>query len=384
MTLINRMVCLFFVLALAPACKTEAPSSENTTAANEVESSAPKEENTNQIPPGQPFPQAGDFAGSHILVTYKGGQRANPNVTRTKEEALEKAKQLTQRLQEEPGIFEDMAKLESDGPSGPKGGSLGVFRKGAMVKPFEEALAALEIGAITSEPVETPFGYHIIRRNGLEELFWGADLFVVAWKGPRTPPTVTRTQEEAKVIADSIKEKLTDANFEELAKEHNDLNPGAYISLGAISKGNAMSPEMLETLKGLKFGQATGYLELPFGFTFLRRTPVEQRAGSHILISYKGAQNAKPTITRTKEEAKARAQELIAELNNNATNFAEFAKQHSEGPSGPRGGSLGTWFKGNMVPAFEEAIDGLKVGDITSECVETPFGFHIILREETK
>ena len=59
--------------------------------------------------------------------------------------------------------------------------------------------------------------------------------------------------------------------------------------------------------------------------------------------------------------------------------FAALAKQYSDDPGGKNGGDLGTFKKGAMTPAFEDAAFKLKVGEI-SGVVETSFGFHIIKR----
>jgi len=60
--------------------------------------------------------------------------------------------------------FAEVAKEKSTGPSGPNGGQLGWFGPGMMVAPFEEAVVAMEVDAI-SAPVQTQFGWHVIKLN---------------------------------------------------------------------------------------------------------------------------------------------------------------------------------------------------------------------------
>lgn len=77
------------------------------------------------------------------------------------------------------------------------------------------------------------------------------------------------------------------------------------------------------------------------------------------------------------------ATDLIGQLNEGA-DFAELATTNSTGPSGPNGGDLG-WFSPNqMVAPFSNALQGLEDGEYTSTPVQTQFGWHVILREDSR
>lgn len=74
---------------------------------------------------------------------------------------------------------------------------------------------------------------------------------------------------------------------------------------------------------------------------------------------------------------------LIAELDGGA-DFAELAKEHSTGPSGPNGGDLG-WFSADaMVPPFADAVRSMDAGKHSEAPVQTQFGWHVILLEEVR
>ncbi len=98
---------------------------------------------------------------SHILVAYKGANTAPANVTRTKEEALARAKDLKAQLAA-GADFATLARKQSDGPSAQNGGNLGPIGHGSLVPSFED-VAFKQAKGIISDPVETPFGYHLIR-----------------------------------------------------------------------------------------------------------------------------------------------------------------------------------------------------------------------------
>ena len=105
-----------------------------------------------------------EVAASHILISYKGADRADSKIKRTKQAAKKEANRIRGLLVNEGKDFAEMAKKHSDGPSGPKGGDLGKFKFEVMAKPFSEAAFALEVGEV-SEVVETGFGFHVIQRT---------------------------------------------------------------------------------------------------------------------------------------------------------------------------------------------------------------------------
>jgi len=107
----------------------------------------------------------------------------------------------------------------------------------------------------------------------------------------------------------------------------------------------------------------------------------DEIAASHVLISYKGADRADSKVTRNKQAAKKEAQRIRDLIVNQGKDFAEIAKKHSNGPSGPKGGDLGKFKFEVMAKAFSEAAFALEIDEV-SEVIETGFGFHIIKRTE--
>jgi peptidyl-prolyl cis-trans isomerase C len=104
----------------------------------------------------QLFQQPEQIKASHILIKVQADAPADQ-----KAEARKKIEAVQQKVKKGED-FATLAKTYSEGPSGPKGGDLGYFRRGQMVKPFEDAAFSLKPDE-TSEIVETQFGYHLIK-----------------------------------------------------------------------------------------------------------------------------------------------------------------------------------------------------------------------------
>jgi len=110
------------------------------------------------------------------------------------------------------------------------------------------------------------------------------------------------------------------------------------------------------------------------------RTVPREIAARHILVMFRGSVR-NPGVTRTHEEARARAEEALRRARA-GEDFATLVREFSDEPgAGARGGALGRFAHGAMTPGFERAAFALEVGEI-SGIVETEFGFHVIQRTE--
>ncbi len=260
------VLCL--LLAALAGCGSQATESDS---AVQAEGGAAAPEELSAAPPPQTPTRPTWLAASHILFTHSGAARAGADVTRTKEEGLALARDVAAKARAGED-FATLAREYSDGPTAPKGGDLGIFSGTQMVPAFTEACIGLQVGK-TSDPVETQFGFHIIRRGSVE-------------------------------------------------------------TVGA----------------------------------------------RHILVMHEGSVRKSPTVTRTKEEALARCQEALDRVRS-GSDFAALAGVYSDGPTKTKGGDLGVFPRGAMVPEFSEAVFALDIGRV-SDVVETPFGYHIIQRYE--
>ncbi len=112
--------------------------------------------------------------------------------------------------------FIALAKSKSTGPSGPKGGDLGNFKKGQMVPEFSKAVWALKPGEITTKPVKTQFGYHVIYLEAKNKAQ------AVPYEAVKDKIVTTLKQKEfAKKIGEIAKELRSKAKIEDLSKEAN-------------------------------------------------------------------------------------------------------------------------------------------------------------------
>ena len=166
---------------------------------------------------------------------------------------------------------------------------------------------------------------------------------------------------------------------------HRLLSASAIAALRPAVNAAAAVPEAVAPSPLLPAGMPAGGVAPPQAPTLAATArvdaPADQIGASHILVAYRGATRAKPTVTRSKDEARALAARLATEARQPGTDFSKLARDSSDGPSGIEGGALPKFGRQQMVKPFSDAAFALQPGEI-SGVVETNFGFHIIKRTE--
>jgi hypothetical protein len=145
---------------LAPSCggegePVEGPATDTTAVIDSVPSVGP-----DTIVAGRPL-QDGFIRARHILISWDGC--GINGVTRGREEAAQLIQDIQERIASGEATFEELAFSLSDCTTAPDSGMLPDFSRGAMVQEFENAAFALDSGEV-SGPVETDFGFHLIKR----------------------------------------------------------------------------------------------------------------------------------------------------------------------------------------------------------------------------
>ncbi|MDD2761681.1 MAG: peptidylprolyl isomerase [Methylomonas sp.] len=147
----------------------------------------------------------------------------------------------------------------------------------------------------------------------------------------------------------------------------------------ALQKGLDKSPEVIERMATVK----NSLLSQAALQDYLKANPVtdaEIKAEYDSKMANMGEEyKARHILVKAEDEAK----KIIAELEKGG-DFQELAKKHSIDPMGSEGGDLGWFTADRMVPPFSEAVVALENGKFSKEPVQTQFGWHVILREESR
>jgi peptidyl-prolyl cis-trans isomerase C len=152
------------------------------------------------------------------------------------------------------------------------------------------------------------------------------------------------------------------------------------VSNAASKSGMAETPEVKRRIKIVSDGVLQQmYLENKIGEQLTDETL--KAAYREQISSAKRPEEIRARHILVKTEAEAK--KIITELGVKG-DFAAAAKKHSTGPSGTKGGDLGFFSDGMMVPEFSKAAFALKTGEFTKVPIKTQFGWHIIQLEERR
>lgn len=206
-----------------------------------------------------------------------------------------------------------------------------------------------------------------------------ASHILIPFQGAQQAPADAMDREEARAELETISDSISGGliTFKDAAA-NNSSCPSSQQggSLGAFPRGD-MVPEFEEVAFALEPGEISQVFETSYGFHIVLRQKTVQ--ASHILIAYEGA--SRSSATRTREDALELIESIENELSTNELTFEEAAGEYSDCPSSQVGGDLGPFSRNIMDPAFEEAAFNIEPGEM-SGIIETPFGYHLILRTE--
>jgi peptidyl-prolyl cis-trans isomerase SurA len=192
---------------------------------------------------------------------------------------------------------------------------------------------------------------------------------------------VTRSKAAADSLAREIARRFErGTDFADLARQFSDDASAAEGGAVQPLEPGETPPDFERVAFGLRPGQLSPVFETPLGFHLILRLGGERIAAEQILIRYRGAEQAPDSLHRSRSEALALAETLLATVRSPQVSFPVAAAAYSDDAmSAPRGGYVGEFRRGTMVKQFEDAAYALAEGEI-SGVVESPFGFHIIKR----
>jgi hypothetical protein len=334
---------------------------------------------------------------SHILVrhaqaadeesfSFADWKSVDPPVTRTRAEALDRAREIADLARLRPEQFPELARLHSeDITNREQGGSLGGLRASQLLfwPQVLDAFAAIRPGEV-SEPVETRFGFHIFLRQAPppEETLSGQHIVIshdrVKWSAMTTckDELPRRTREEALSLATTIflavqaqPESFADA----VQRYSEDCDVAAGGDFGSWSAREVAPFERrLEVLRILAPGQTAPPRETHVGFEIIRRTPERRRprlAAELIAIHFDPwAAESEPN---SKQSALRNALEVARELEDRPARFVEFQRMYCCAEPF-------AWNQGREPPGLRSVLSSLKAGETSFQPVRTPGAYTLV------
>lgn len=310
-------------------------------------------------------------------------------------DTLEQCQEIKNKITSGEMSFEDAAKEFSTCPSSADGGDLGYFGHGQMVAEFDEAAFNAEVDVVT-DPVQTQFGYHLIKVvDKKEAAVLPYEQVAAEIKGQLFQ---SKQNEVLVTTVEGLKEKYGEMEIDEAAidrliaqypAQHQPYlmseegrngirdQKTAYMVLArsAKEKGKDTEENCLAAVNEFT-DQMYAQQMIQDLFDSIVITDEDAKKMYEVSISSfrtKEAVNAKHILVDSLEKA----QEIRAQILSGEITFEDAAKANSTCPSKEDGGDLGYFEHGQMVAEFDEAAFAAEVGQVT-EPVQTQFGYHLI------
>jgi len=225
---------------------------------------------------------------------------------------------------------------------------------------------------ITDQEIEN-FLFNIEKQGGIEQAYHIKHILIAIPEGA-SPAVIKKAQAKADGLVTKLR---AGSDFSSTALAVSDGQNALEGGDLGWRKAGEVPTLFSDTVAKMKAGDISSPIRSPSGFHII--TLVEKKGGKTHMITQTQARHIliKTTIINNNERVIKRLNQIRKRIIN-GEDFATMAKAYSEDTSSAaRGGDLG-WFKpGTMVPQFEQAMDKLQAGDI-SEVIQTNFGFHII------
>jgi len=189
-----------------------------------------------------------------------------------------------------------------------------------------------------------------------------------------SPETLNKLRLKAVSIDDQAKAGKDFGQLAATYSESNDAMQGGDLGFRPL---DSLPQVMSSAIANLKPGQVSDVVRSPSGFHIVKLIArkggsalpqIQQTHARHILI--------KVTEVTSEAEARQKINQVHSRLKN-GEDFAALAKLYSQDGSAQKGGDLGWLYPGDTVPAFDQAMNALKIGEISNP-VQSQFGFHII------
>lgn len=219
-------------------------------------------------------------------------------------------------------------------------------------------LVASATGVVTLLASGLLWGQTVAKVNGAEV---SSDVFNMYLESRTQKPAAEATPEERTSILEELKDiylLTTQPRAKEIAKEPQTKAQIELQTRGILAQ--SVAADFLAKNSATDEEITSAYKQQ------VAQSPKLEFKARHILV-----------------ETQSEAADIVAELEGGA-DFAELAKQKSTGPSGPNGGDLGWFSPQQMVAPFSEAVAALDDGAFSKAPVQTQFGWHVILREQSR